>query len=78
MLLQGLIFAYLGWFLNGHSQIGRAIYASLMIWFFNGIGASTVIFFGGIVQMTIATMMIVKPFLAPVPPRDLATVQRFG
>jgi hypothetical protein len=63
MLVQGMIFSGLDHLLNGpRSGGGRAVYLSLMVFLLNGIGSSTAIWFGGILQITIANVLILRPF----------------
>jgi len=63
MGLQGAIFALLDMVLNGRwSEGGRAIYLSIMVFFLNGIGTSTVILFGSLIQLTLASAVLMRPF----------------
>lgn len=63
MLVQGMIFAGLDQVLNGPcSEGGRAIYLSLMVFLLNGIGSSTSIWFGGLIQYTVAYAILLRPF----------------
>lgn len=63
MILQGVIFAVLDVVLNGpHSDGGRAIYLTVMVYFLNGIGASTAVLFGALFQNVIANALILRPF----------------
>jgi hypothetical protein len=63
MLLQGLLFGTLDRALNNpHSDGGRAIYLSIMVFFLNGIGSSAAILFGAIIQYTIASVLILRIF----------------
>jgi hypothetical protein len=63
LAVQGLIFALLDKMLNGpHSDGGRAIYLSVMIYFLNGIGSSAAVLFGAIVQQVVANALILRPF----------------
>lgn len=59
MFLQGLVFAALDKLLNGpESQGGRAVFLVVMIYFLNGIGSSTAILFGALIQNVVAHSMI--------------------
>jgi hypothetical protein len=63
LLLQGLSFAMLDTILNGRrSDGGRAIYLALMITFLNGIGSSTAIFFGALLQNAFANVALLRLF----------------
>jgi hypothetical protein len=63
MALMGLIFASLDGVFNGaESEGGRAIYLSIMVIFLNGIGASTPIIFGAILQNSLGSAVIVRLF----------------
>lgn len=63
MGLKGLIFAALNRALNSkESQGGRAIYISLVVPFFNGIGSSTVMMFGSLAQHVLARAVILRFF----------------
>jgi O-antigen polysaccharide polymerase Wzy len=63
MAMQGVIFALLDGVFNGpESQGGRAIYLSVMVSLLNGIGASTPIIFGALVQNSLGSAVIVRLF----------------
>lgn len=63
MGIQGLLFAAFSQLLNGKdSQGGRAIYIALVVPFFNGIGSSTAVLFGNILQQTVARALILRSF----------------
>lgn len=63
MLFQGILFGSLDKVLNGpRSEGGRAVYLSLMVFFFNGIGSSTAIWFGALLQNMIANALILRLF----------------
>jgi hypothetical protein len=63
MAVLGVVFALLDNILNGrHSDGGRAIYLSLMVYFLNGIGSSTAVHFGALVQQTLANALIMRLF----------------
>jgi hypothetical protein len=63
MLLQGLVLGAINHLYNGpRSDGGRAIYLSVMIFFLNGIGSSTVIWFGGLAQNLLANTLILRVF----------------
>lgn len=63
MLLEGVLFGVLGQVLNGpQSEGGRAIYLSIMVYFLNGIGSSTVIIFGSLVQIAVVSVLLLRPF----------------
>ena len=63
MGLQGSIFALMDLVLNGRrSQGGRAIYLSIMVFWLNGIGTTTVILFGSLIQMMLASAVLMRPF----------------
>jgi hypothetical protein len=61
MFLQGAIFAALDVVLNrANSQGGRAVYLTQMVYFLNGIGSSTVMLFGALLQHIIANVLILR------------------
>jgi hypothetical protein len=63
LLLQGISFAMLDTVLNGkRSDGGRAIYLAVMISFLNGIGSSTAIFFGALLQNAVANVALLRLF----------------
>jgi hypothetical protein len=63
MAMQGVIFALLDGVFNGpESEGGRAIYLSVMVSLLNGIGASTPIIFGALVQNSLGSAFIVRLF----------------
>lgn len=63
MFLQGAIFATLDVVLNrASSHGGRAIYLTQMVYFLNGIGSSTVMLFGALLQHIIANVLILRYF----------------
>lgn len=63
MFLQGVVFAALDVVLNrASSQGGRAIYLTQMVYFLNGIGSSTVMMFGALLQHIIANALILRYF----------------
>ncbi|HYO50146.1 MAG TPA: hypothetical protein VEW94_09875 [Chloroflexia bacterium] len=63
LLLQGISFAMLDTIFNGRrSDGGRAIYLAVMISFLNGIGSSTAIFFGALVQNAVANVALLRLF----------------
>jgi len=63
MFLQCLIFGVVNHVYNGpRSDGGRAIYLSLMIFLLNGIGSSTVIWFGALLQNLLANTLILRLF----------------
>lgn len=63
MVIQGAFFALIDKVLNGRqSEGGRAIYLSIMVLFLNGIGTSAVVVFGSIIQLTIASALLMRPF----------------
>ena len=63
LLLQGISFAMLDTILNGkRSDGGRAIYLAVMITFLNGIGSSTAIFFGALLQNAVANVALMRLF----------------
>ncbi len=63
MLIQGLVFGGLECWLNGpHSEGGRAIYVTQMIFLLNGIGSSASMWFGALIQHTLARALIMRPF----------------
>jgi hypothetical protein len=63
MALQGLIFGVLDGLFNGpESEGGRAIYLSIMVSLLNGIGASTPIIFGSLLQNSLGSALILRLF----------------
>jgi O-antigen polysaccharide polymerase Wzy len=63
MAMQGMIFALLDGVFNGQeSEGGRAIYLSVMVSFLNGIGASTPIIFGALIQNSGGSAVILRLF----------------
>ncbi len=63
MFLQGLIFGALDHIFNGpRSDGGRALYVSIMVYLLNGIGTSTVIWFGALLQNLLANAFILRIF----------------
>jgi hypothetical protein len=63
LFLQGLFFRTVNQVLNGpQSDGGRAIYLSIMVIFLNGVGTSAVILFGSVIQITIASATLMRPF----------------
>lgn len=63
LLLQGISFAMLDTIFNGRrSDGGRAIYLAVMISFLNGIGSSTAIFFGALLQNAVANVALLRLF----------------
>lgn len=63
MALEGVLFAILGQVLNGPQSVGgRAVYLSIMVYFLNGIGSSTVIIFGALVQIAVVSVLLLRPF----------------
>ncbi|HYO50145.1 MAG TPA: hypothetical protein VEW94_09870 [Chloroflexia bacterium] len=63
LLLQGISFAMLDTIFNGRrSDGGRAIYLAVMISFLNGIGSSTAIFFGALLQNAVANVVLLRLF----------------
>ncbi len=65
MALQGLVFAVMDAVLNGkNSDGGRAIYLVIMAYFLNGIGSTSAVLFGALVQYILAAAVILRPFAA--------------
>jgi O-antigen polysaccharide polymerase Wzy len=63
MAMQGVIFALLDGVFNGpESEGGRAIYLAIMVSLLNGIGASTPIIFGALIQNSLGSAFIVRLF----------------
>ena len=63
LALQGITFALLDSIFNGpQSQGGRAIYLSIMVFFLNGIGSSSVVLFGALLQQLLANVLILRIF----------------
>lgn len=63
MAMQGVIFALLDGVFNGsQSEGGRAIYLAIMVSMLNGIGASTPIIFGALVQNSLGSAVILRLF----------------
>ena len=63
MAIQGMIFALLDGVFNGpESEGGRAIYLSIMVSLLNGIGASTPIIFGALLQNSVGSAFILRLF----------------
>ena len=66
MSIQGMVIAVLDGTLNGPgSDGGRAIYLSVMVFLFNGIGSSASIWFGALLQNVAANALIIWPFTKP-------------
>ncbi|PZS03682.1 MAG: hypothetical protein DLM70_08770 [Chloroflexi bacterium] len=65
MALQGVMYSFLNLLLNSaRSEGGVAIYLAQMVWFLNGIGSSTAILLGGIVQGLLPSVLILKVFVS--------------
>ena len=63
MFLQGIIFALFSAVFDGrHSDAGRAIYLVQMVFFLNGLGTTTVVIFGGLLQNSLASTFILRLF----------------
>jgi hypothetical protein len=63
MALQGIVFAILDAVLNDtRSEGGRAIYLVVMAYFLNGIGTSSAVLFGSLVQYVLASAVILRLF----------------
>lgn len=63
LFLQGALFGLLDRSLNGpHSEGGRAIYLWTMAFFLNGIGSSTAVLFGALVQNALVNAILLRPF----------------
>lgn len=63
LALQGIIFALLDHLFNGrNSNGGRAIYLSVMVYFLNGIGSSSVILFGALFQQILVNVLLLRQF----------------
>ena len=64
MFLQGIVFAIFNHSLNSpQSQGGRAIYLTQMVFFFNGIGSTSAVLFGALLQQTLASAVIMRFFI---------------
>ncbi len=59
LMLAGAIFAILERALNSASIASRALFIAVMIYFLNGIGTSTAVIFGGIVQNVLPGALII-------------------
>lgn len=71
MFLQGLVFGLINHLYNGpRSDGGRAIYVSIMVFFLNGIGSSTAIWFGALAQNLLANTLILRVFSSPYRAQD--------
>jgi hypothetical protein len=63
MLIQGVILGLVNRVFNGSkSDGGRAIYLSLMVFFLNGVGSSTVMWFGGLLQNLLVNALVLRLF----------------
>jgi hypothetical protein len=63
MLLQGILLAFITAVLDGPaSDGGRAVYLSMMVILLNGIGASTAVIFGAMIQNIFGNCLIVRFF----------------
>ena len=63
MIIQGIFFAVIDASLNGpESDGGRAVYLSVTVILLNGIGASTAVIFGNMVQNLLSNAVIVRLF----------------
>ena len=63
MAFQGVAFALLRAMLDGRqSEGGRAIYLTVMVPFLNGVGGSTAVLFGSVIQTVVANGLILKMF----------------
>ena len=79
MALQGIVFAVLDALLNGpRSDGGRAIYLVIMAYFLNGIGSSSAILYGSLVQYVLASALIMRPLAASWRASDVRPAKQGG
>ncbi len=63
MILQGLFLRSVNQVLNGpQSDGGRAIYVAIAVLFLNGVGTSAVVLFGSVIQLSLASAVLMRPF----------------